>query len=69
MCVGPPKPAEHLVLAALFFGTFFCASKRKDKQFVSPKKSFGQDKEKKGTKEYSLMFEKDGILPTTEVIV
>jgi len=35
MCVGPPKPAEHLVLAALFFGPFFCASKRKDKQFVS----------------------------------
>jgi hypothetical protein len=22
MCVGPPKPAEHLVLAALFFGDF-----------------------------------------------
>jgi hypothetical protein len=35
MCVGLPKPAEHLVLAALFFGHFFCASKRKEKQFVS----------------------------------
>jgi hypothetical protein len=38
MCVGLPKPAEHLVLAALFFGPFFCASKRKDKQLVSTKK-------------------------------
>jgi len=55
MCVGLPKPAEHLVLAALFFGPFFCASKRKDKQFISPKESFGQDKEKKGTKKNSLL--------------
>jgi len=48
MCVGLPKPAEHLVLAALFFGPFFCASKRKDKQLVSRQ-------EKKGTKKYSLL--------------
>jgi hypothetical protein len=30
MCVGPAKPAEHLVLPALFFGSFFWASKRKN---------------------------------------
>ena len=29
MCVGPPKTAEHLFLAALFFVSFFWASKRK----------------------------------------
>jgi hypothetical protein len=30
MCVGPAKAAEHLLLPALFFGSFFCASKRKN---------------------------------------
>ena len=44
----PAKNSGTFVLAALFFGPFFCASKRKDKQLVSPKESFGQDKEKKG---------------------
>ena len=29
MCVGLPKTAEHLFLAAFFFASFFCASKRK----------------------------------------
>jgi len=29
MCVGLPKTAEHLFLAALFFVSFFWASKRK----------------------------------------
>jgi len=29
MCVGPPKAAEHLLLAALFFVSFFWANKRK----------------------------------------
>jgi len=30
MCAGPAKAAEHLLLPALFFGSFFCASKRKN---------------------------------------
>jgi len=46
--LGLPKPAEHLVLAALFFGPFFCASKRKDKQFESRQR-------KERTKKYSLL--------------
>jgi len=29
MCVGLPKAAEHLLLAALFFVSFFWANKRK----------------------------------------
>jgi hypothetical protein len=29
MCVGLPKVAEHLLLAALFFVSFFWANKRK----------------------------------------
>ena len=29
MCVGRPKAAEHLLLAALFFVSFFWANKRK----------------------------------------
>jgi len=29
MCVGLPKTAEHLFLAAFFFVSFFWASKRK----------------------------------------
>jgi len=31
MCVGLPKTAEHLFLAALFFVSFFWANKRKKK--------------------------------------
>src|SRR5436190_13363283 len=50
MCVGLPKPAEHLVLAALFFGPFFCASKRKDKQFISPRSPLDKTKKRKETK-------------------
>ena len=29
MCVGLPKAAEHLLLAALYFVSFFWANKRK----------------------------------------
>jgi hypothetical protein len=32
MCVGLPKTAEHLFLAALFFVSFFWASKRKKRE-------------------------------------
>ena len=34
MCVGLPKTAELLFLAALFFGSFFCTSKRKNINLV-----------------------------------
>jgi len=32
LCVGLPKTAEHLFLAALFFVSFFWASKRKKRE-------------------------------------
>jgi len=63
MCVGPPKPAEHLVLAALFFGPFFCASKRKDKQFVS------RQRKERNQKIFFIGLKKEGTPLTTEHII
>jgi len=34
MCVGLPRTAEHLFLAALFFVSFFWASKRKKRKLT-----------------------------------
>jgi len=48
MGVGLPKPAEHLVLAALTLVLSFVQAKERTS-------SLYQDKKKKGTKEYSLL--------------
>ena len=63
MCVGLPKPAEHLVLAALFFGPFFCANKRKDKQFVS------RQRKERNQKIFFIGVKKERTLLATEQII
>jgi hypothetical protein len=59
MCVGLPKTAELLFLAALFFGPFFCASKRKDKQFIS------RQRKERTKKIFFIGLKKEGTLLTT----